>query len=265
MRYLLLGIVCLLLPIEVTAEVKLIELQHRPAAEVEVQVRDLLDEGEKVQAAGHHLILVADGESLQAAVKLIEVLDRPLTNLLIRVRQTAEMQQAGKDSSASVYYGTRNGLSTTATTGYSLSNSLSNQEQMLNLVEGGRGLIEIGREIPYTEHWSVVTGDITGYSETTAYKTIATGFWVSPVQVVGDKVWVEVEPYISNAEQFSGNAPPEIEYGQLRTRLLVPVGQWYPLGEQLQHQDKVSRAIISWRSSSGNTNRKLQIRIDPTD
>ena len=265
MRYLLLICVFCLLPLQAAAEVKLIELQHRAPAEFLRQVRGLLDKNEKVQAAGNHLILIADGESLQAAERLIALLDVPQVNLLIQVRQTAESQHAGKETSTSVHYGNRSGLSTAVGTGFRYGNSTAVQKQTLRLVVGGKGLIEVGREIPFTEQWSAVTGDISGYAEKTAYKTIAAGFWVYPLRLLGDKVLVEVEPYISAVGNAAEHDPPQINYSRLRTRLLVPLAQWYPLGSQLSQRDKLSRAIVSWRSSDGQGEQKLQIRIELAD
>jgi len=260
-------LICLLLlmPLNCLAEVKIIELKHRAAAEVEEQVRSLLDDGEKVTAAGSHLVLIANGESLQAAEQLIAVLDQQQQNLLIRVRMNEERQQAGKDSSAVVSYSNTKELASTGNIDYRIGNSSSAHEQSLQLLEGGRGLIEIGKEIPYTEQWAVVTGEITGYSESIGYKNISTGFWVSPVKILGDKVLVDVEPYISDADVGRGERAPQIDYSQLSTRLQVPLRQWYPLGSQMEQRDKISRSIISWRSEDGQAERDLQIRIDPVE
>lgn len=255
----------LLLPFECAAEVKLIEIKHRAAVDLVAQVRELLDAGEKAQAAGNHLILIADGETLLAAEKLVALLDRPLVNLLIRVKQSEELQQVGKESTASLYYGNQGGLSTSAGVGFRRGNSTTRQEQSLQLVEGGRGLIEVGQEVPYTEQWSAMTGDITGYSEKIAYKTIATGFWVNPVAITGNKVLLEVEPYIGSSDKVANKQAPTINFTQLRTRLLVPLGQWYSLGNQLVQRDEISRAIVSWRSSDGQADRALQIRIEKMD
>lgn len=265
MRIIYLLALLMLLPLQSFAEVKIIEIKHRAATDLEPQIRELLDEGEKIQATGAHLVLIADGESLQAAVQLINLLDRQQMNLQISIRMSEEQQHVGQDTSAAVRYSNKNGIAGTGFSGFRRGNSSSQQVQTLQLVEGGRGLIEVGREIPFTEQWSAVTGDVTGYSEKTGYKTIATGFWVNPAKVLGNKVLVDVEPYISAENQSVGQRAPQVDYTQLRTRLQVPLGQWYPLGNQLMHRDKVSRAIISWRSYDGETDRQLQIRIDPVE
>lgn len=265
MKILVLVVCAWLLPIMACAEVKIIEVKHRAATDLEQQVRELLDEGEKVQAAGSHLVLIADGESLLAAEKLINLLDSSQQNLLIRIRQSEKFQQVGSDVSAQVHYGNVSGTKTSPQGSVRLGNSNSHREQSLRLVEGGRGVIEIGREIPFTEQWSAITGDNSGYAEKTAYKTISTGFWVSPVKLLTDKVLVDVEPYISDAKKAAPGIAPLVDYSQLRTRLQVPIGKWYPLGSQLMNRDRVSRAIISWRSSGKQSDRELEIRIDPVE
>lgn len=261
-RFLLLLLLCAL-PLISHGEVKIIEVKHRPASDLVAQVKPLLDEGEKIESAGSHLILIANGETLNAAEKMIALLDVAQRNLSIRVRQSEQRQRVGAETSASVHYGT--GINGEGDSGYRLGNSNKAVEQTLQLVEGSRGLIEIGREIPFTRQWAGVTGDVIGYGEQLDYKIVATGFWVAPMKVVGDQVLVDVEPYISDASSQGGTAAPRIDFSRLRTRLQVPLGRWYPLGSQLQHRDKISRAIISWSSANDQVDRQLDIRIDPAD
>lgn len=262
MRKQLLIVLLLLLPLQCLAEVKIINIKHRPAAELAERVRGLLETGEKVEAAGSHLIVIADGESLLAAEKMIALLDQPLNNLSIRVRQVTTRQTAGSSAGTVIHYGNTGQSNLAVGGGVQLGNSGSVQEQSLQLTEGGEGLISIGREVPFTEEWAAVTGNETGYGEKIAYRTITTGFRISPVAILGSKVLVDVEPFIASADQnFSGSAP-QIDFSQLRTRLQVPFGRWYPLGQQMQLRDEISRSIVRWRSNGGQAEQQIQIRID---
>lgn len=260
MRILLYLLIFLLLPLECLAEVKIIEIKHRVADDFVKPIGALLDSDEKITAAGGHLVLIADGESLQAAVQLIAVLDTPQKNLLISIRHTKEQQAVGKDLSASVRYATE---STRMTGSGAVMRGTSSRslEQQISIIEGGSGRIEIGQEIPFTRQWAALTGETTGYSETIDYASIATGFWIYPVKVSTENVLVDVEPFLSDATGHK-QLPPQINYSQMRTRLQVPVSQWYPLGAQMMARDQVSQAIVSWRSADGQENRNLQIRID---
>jgi len=256
-------ILCLLaFSLPVSAEVKIISLKHRPAGDLVPQVQKLLDEGEKVQGTGNHLVLVADGESLRAAEALIELLDRPLTTLIIRLRQEEQQQRVGEENSASLQLSTKSGSSLSASSARHLGNSSSRVEQSLRVLEGESGWLEVGRDIPYTSEWSAFSGETTGYSERIDYQRIAIGFLVQPVQIQNGQVLVEIMPQFSKL-QGSETDPPEIRFSRLRTRMTIPLGEWYPLGKQIQQQNRVSRAIISWRSHSGQSNREIFIRIDP--
>ncbi len=260
-KYILLLLLLFALPLASYGEVKTIEVKHHSAEELVSKVQPLLDEGEKVEAAGSHLVLIAAGESLKAAEKMIALLDVAQRNLLIRVRQSEQQQRAGNDSAA-VHYGS--GGAGEGKSVVHLGNSSKIIEQSLQLVEGGRGLIEVGREVPFTKQWAAVTGENSGYSEKIDYKTVATGFWVAPAKIIGDQVLLDVEPYVGDLTQ-EGKSAPQINFSRLRTRLQVPMGQWYPLGSQLQHRNQISQAIVSWSSNDGQADRRLEIRIDPVD
>jgi len=251
----------LALPFNSFAEVKIIEVKNRSTDALAEKVRPLLNDGEKIEAAGTHLILIATGDTLQAAEKMIALLDVAQQNLLVRVRQSEQRQMAGQDASAAIRHNSQTGVTAAGQATRRLGNSRETTEQSLTLLEGSRGLIEIGRDVPYTEEWAVLAGEVAGYAETTAYKSLATGFWIYPEKVQGETVLVDIEPYVA---QLSGDKadPPEISFANLRTRLQVPLGQWYPLGDQLRHRNKVSQAIISWRSSNGQADRSFEIRID---
>lgn len=263
MSRLLLLIAFLLLPVTGFAEIKIIELQHRPATDLVEQVRELLDAGEKAQAAGSHLVIIADGDTLAAAEQLTRLLDRPLVTLLVRVLRTENRHQLAKRNSAAVRFGNRTQLSGAG--GSRLGNSSVNIEQRLQIIEGGRGLIEIGREIPYTREWSVLAGEISGYSEKIAYKTIATGFWVHPLHIRNNTVLVDIEPYIGSDKLGDSKNAPVVNFSQLKTRVQLALGEWVPLSSQLNVHDQLSQAIVTWRSDNGQAEQELMLRIDPLE
>ncbi len=263
MRYLYILSLLLFFPALATAEVKIIEMKHRPAADLVEQVRTLLDDDEKVQEAGSHLVLVADGESLVAAEKLILLLDRQLKTLIVQLKYQESQQRVANDNSTVVRYSTEENTSTSLDVSRRLSNSNIDSQQSIRVLEGEGGWLEVGRDIPYTSEWSVFSGDITGYTEKINYKKIAVGFWVRPEQILADSVVVVIVPQFNRLESNFNGGPPQIRFNQLSTRLQLPFGEWYPLASHLHQTDRVSRAIISWRSHSGKQDQEIFIRIDP--
>lgn len=253
----------LLLPNSVFAEVKTITLKHRVAAELLEPVRELLDADEKAQAAGATLILVADGESLNAAEQLILQLDRQLMPLLVRLKLSEQQQPVGQDVSTAIVIGNHSQLSVSSSGSRQLGNSRLDSVQSLSIVEGSRGWFEVGKEIPYRQQWSAFAGDISGYSEQIAYKTVTAGFWVYPIQVIENSVLVDIEPQINQLADRNGQGPPGIKFSELRSRLKIPLGKWYPIGGHLQQHDQVSRDIIAWGTRNTAAGQVFYLRIDP--
>lgn len=227
------------------AEVKVISLAHRAAADLVPQVEEILDREEKVQAVGSNLVLVADGESLQAAQELIRLLDQPLQSLDVRVRQEEQRISSGLATPGARHLG----------------NSSRQSEQRLRILEGEGGWIEVGRDVPYTRQWAALTGDSTGYAETIDYQTIAIGFWVEVSQLRDERVLVEILPEFRR-QQGPPGSPPEIRFSRLSSRLEVPLGQWVALGSQLQGSGQVGQQILGWHASSGETRQEIFLRID---
>ena len=249
------------LPAAALAEVRIIELQHRSAPELVEKVRAVLDPDEKVTEAGHHLLLVAEGESLVAAEKLIGVLDRPLATLIVHLRQAENFQLLSQGQAGELAYSNRQQLAGRGENHWRLGNSSQQTEQRLRVLEGEQGFLEVGRDIPYTEEWAVFTGENTGYTERINYKTIAVGFWVQPVRLFPEAVLVDIEPRLSRQEGDPG-APPEVRFSNARTRIKLPLGQWQPLAETVRESGEVGQAILRWRSHAGQRNETLFLRID---
>jgi hypothetical protein len=263
MRLIAVFLFLLMLPALVCADVKIVELKHRAAVELLEPIRELLGDGEKVQAAGSTLVLVAEGDSLNAAEKLIALLDRRLIPLVVRLKLTDQQQHVGQDTSATINLGNVSQLSTAGSGRRRHGNSDLSFEQALSIVEGSGGWFEVGKEIPYKKQWSAFTGEVSGYSEQIAYKTVAAGFWVHPLQVIDKSVLVDVEPQINRLAERDDQVPPTIRFSQLRSRIIIPLGEWYPIGGHLQQHDQVSRDIISWRTGNTETDQMLYLRIDP--
>ncbi len=252
----------LFLPANIRAEVKIIELQHRAPAEIVEQVREILDTGEKVQVAGSFLVIIANDESLTAAEKLIAVLDRQPIQLIVRIRHQERLQQVAERVGGTVYSGTENHLSAKGSAVRRLGSSRTYLEQSLRVQEGAQGWLEIGRDIPYTKEWAVLTGDVRGYSEKIAYNNVTTGFYVCPIQVVGEKVLVAIEPRIEAVPSYREGYPPPVDFSRYRSRFYLPLGEWIELGSQLQQGDQLGRAIIFWSSKDDHADKILFVRID---
>ncbi|MCW8891896.1 MAG: hypothetical protein OQK50_05625 [Deltaproteobacteria bacterium] len=258
MRVFLLSLLLLFFIPSVWAEVKVLELQHRAAEEIVDEVREILDQGEKIQAVGTHLVIVAEGDSLLAAEELVALLDRLPQQFIVRLRHERQQQTTAEKTTLG------HGKTTipSGTTARHLGNSSSAVVQTLRIQEGASGWFEIGSNIPYTKEWSVVTGDISGYSEQTAYMTLKTGFKVQIIQTVGNNVLTLIEPQAISSEDHTTGNPPHTDFSAYRSRIYLPLGEWIVLGTQLQKHDQLGRKIISWRADNRESEKIHFIRID---
>ncbi len=246
----------LLLVTPATAEMRVFGLEHRAPSEILGAVCELLDEGEKAQAVGSQLLVVADHDTLKAVAELIRLFDRQPRQFIIRLQQLWDKQRGSYEIS---------GAGSKDRPSRHLGNTMERNEQRLRVREGGSGRLEIGRAIPYTEEWAAYAGDISGYAEKTAYLTLRTGFFVSPRQLVGERVYVHIEPYLNRAGQVSGTPLPEVKFSSLRTETYLPLGRWVTLGEQLNPQDGLGRLIVSRPPGKGPSRQVFLLRIDQDD
>jgi len=238
------------------AESKVFTLTERAPVEIVGQVRELLDSGEKAVAAGPTIVVQGSAESIAAVGKLIAALDRQPEQLIIRVSNERHSQLAGQRILAT---GERpaGGPGT-----HYLGNDFHRLEYSLRVQEGAVAWLEIGRDIPYTEEWAAFSGDINGYRERTAYQKITTGFRVVPVQVMGDKVLVALDPEFMDASGGSGNRAPEIDFSRYHSQMYLPLDTWVELGGQFNSSNRLGRAIISSSTGSGVTKENIFIKIE---
>jgi hypothetical protein len=248
----------LIFPVVCSAEVRVFTLQERAAVDIVDQIRELLDDGEKVQAAGSHLIVIAEGDSLLATEKLVAVLDHLPSELIVRVRfensesgNTAGIPEPNfeteKKQKDSIRY---------------LGNTRSTTNQVIRLQEGSTGWLEIGRKVPYTQEWSVFAGDISGYRVKNNYLALKTGFWVHPAQVIGQHVLTYIEPQVVGLQEKSRMNPPEVHFSAYHSKAYLPLGKWIPLVSHIHQQDSLGQQILSWHSDNASSRRVVMVRID---
>ncbi|MDW7646356.1 MAG: hypothetical protein SCI25_15105 [Desulfuromonadales bacterium] len=233
---------------------RVIQLQHRFAADILPLVAPLLEEGEKATGSDSVLVLRASTGRLAELTDLITALDRPRKTLKISLRQTRAGQTG--DLSAGFY---RVGPDQFQAEGQrTLGNRQQTTESFLRVLEGETGLLILGREVPFTTAMTVFSGRHRGFSRTVEYKSVTTGFWVRP-QVLGNKISLEVAPHMMAQGQ---QGEETLEFQQLKTTLELSPGQWVDLGQQLQQADEVSLSIVRLQTGLTQGEGRVWIRVD---
>ena len=132
----------------------------------------------------------------------------------------------------------------------------NNSSQFLNVLDGERAFIRVGKIIPFTQEWVTMTSRYIQVNRTTDWREVSTGFAVRP-RTIGNQVELEVTPRIASL-----NSQGYIDFEELSSVLHVSLGEWVDIGGTMQNHDDVSRRILGRQNSSLSQSSNLIIRVD---
>jgi type II secretory pathway component GspD/PulD (secretin) len=261
---------CVLFATQVFAvtEFKIITLQHRFAEDILPTIQPLAGSDGSVTGLQNQLIIRATPEKMAEIEQVIATLDVARKNLKITVsRQNTLRDQhdgvsvSGRKRIGNVEIGTRR-FPKNAADGVTVdinsnqSNTRSNSQQYLNVVDGEHAFIHVGESVPFTQEWVVLTRRYVSAQKTTEFVDVTTGFAVHP-RSIGNQIELEVTPRIAKLNQGG-----VIDFEELSTVVRINKGEWLDLGGIMQQKDDVSRAILSKQTGNQEQNNQLMIRVD---
>lgn len=267
-HWLLFGLFCSLLFLAkagvVFAEVKVIELRHRPASELAAALAPLVGAEGSVSAYGSKLILKGSARELGEIEKVVRQLDVALRTLRLTVRQSASDLTSGQQEALGgrIQSGTEAELELSGRYQRTLGTGVQNSEQFLQVLDGEEGYLTIGREVPFTRELAVLAGRHLAVTQRTDFRQVSTGFRVRP-QLLGDRVQLELTPHMSGLN--SPNNDGDLTFRSLTSRVVVPLGQWFNLAGHLETRDEVSQAILARNLGAGQSRSQVHIRVDVTN
>ena len=128
--------------------------------------------------------------------------------------------------------------------------------QSVQVVEGGRATIRVGRSIPlrfrqvvYGPHGAAVT-------HSQVYLDVGQGFVAVP-QVVGERVSLEISPAFDTLG--SGR---QIETQRLSTTVSGRLGEWIELGGSQQQSDQQGRSWLGSEGAAVQDNRSIWLQVE---
>lgn len=242
-------------------ELHVIELRHRPAAELRPLIQPLLRTHEGISGSGYRLYLRASTARRNEVERLIASLDVAAPQLTVTVRQAlARDRREARDAvSGDVEIGGRgrvivpddaaggsaiggargrSGLryrferrSTTGETAHT---------QVLRVRDGERAFIRIGRSAAAVERVLVLTGRRAAVRATgMRVEDFTTGFDVLP-RVRGATVQLEIVPRLVMAGGDSGT----FSFQELHTTVTARRGEWIDLGLLAARSSEVNAVIL---------------------
>lgn len=257
---------------------QIIELRHRPAAEIEPVLRPLLRPDEAVSSIGYQLVVRASDArrvEIERLVATLDVAPRPLT---LTLRQTiVRAGDSRRDSvSGEIPVGSRGrvvvpsnpdargddftierdgiryrGERRSATTDES-------RVQTLRLQEGKPAFVRVGQSAPAVERIVALTGrGAVVVAQGIDIRQFSTGFDVL-ARIRGERVQLDITPRLAGGLDASG----ALRFQELQTSVGARLGEWVDLGGVLGQSSDVGRAILDSAATASNEDVRISLKVE---
>jgi type IV pilus assembly protein PilQ len=257
-----------LISASLAAEVAVIKVNYRSAAEILPQVQDLLSpEGKaSVDTRTNSLIVVDTKESVAKMQAFVASIDKPAEQVKVRFRFQEQGVSANRGVGAS---GTASGEHGSVTIGGDrregvhvrardrVVNRQGNTESFISVMSGSPAYLWVGKEVPFTERWVYFTHHYAHVVETVNFQRVETGFEVLPI-VAGNTVQIQIIPRISSFDREE----QVVRLTEASTTLTVPKGQWVTIGGTSTQSNEVFRDILAYGSASTNSTLSLSLMVE---
>jgi hypothetical protein len=248
------------------AEVAVIKLQYRPAAELVPVVQSMLSAKGTVTVSQrtNSLVVVDTAEAIQRVNAYLDQFDRPVEQVRIHVRfhtQRADHQRAfevrgrvSNDDLAVATRGKQNGVDISVED--RRRQQTGDSEAFVVSMSGSPAFIHTGRQIPYRRS-SEFFRRHAPRDRTVAWQNAQSGFEVTPT-VVGDNVHLKIVPRIA----YDDRQDAVVRFFGAQTELTVPVGRWVEIGGVAGQNNEVIKEILSGSQGGENTATSMLLMVE---
>lgn len=281
-------------------EFKIISLKHRNANDVMPALEPFMQAGELLTGSDYNLFVRANPETFAIITRMLPSLDVARQNLTITItisnsdvsnNTQSEIGISGRQraggveinlprntvtqsngqtitrQSSGIRVGTEYGLGVEANQRNNIQTQRS--QQFVNVQDGAQSFIKVGKIVPFTQRWVIITQRYITRQNVTDFREITTGFAVRP-RVVGEnttsnQIELEITPRIYNLNEpvsQGRNQFGTIDFQELSTVVRVNRGEWLDLGGFMQSRDAISREIVSNVQNNINQSTKVMIKVD---
>ncbi len=249
------------------AEVDVIKVQYRRAAELVPVVQALLSSGGTVTVSErtNSLVVVDTPEAIQRVHAYLERFDQPVEQIRIRVRfhtvaaddkraVTTRGRYSNDDLSVATGGKKRDGVDISVADRERRQKSYS--ESFVVAMSGSPAFIITGKEIPYQRGSPFFRRYAPG-GGTTTWQNVESGFEVRPT-IMGDTVHLKIVPRIA----YDDRKDAVIRFFAAQTELTAPLGQWVEIGGAGGQQNEIVKEILSQRRRGGNTATSMSLMVE---
>lgn len=268
------------------SRLEVLQLKHAQADRVLPVLRPLLAPGGVLTGSGNRLFLRTSPQNHRELLDVLAVLDQPARRLLVSVRREGSSFQGGTETEVygrvggprieigreplpgassgqggSVVIGKRDGHHAGVHTVTTRSRRSGSGVQQVQVLEGGRAAIHVGESVPVPLNRVIAGPQGTQVLPEVVWQDLGTGFDVIP-HLSGRQVTMEIEPYASS--RLPG-PPGTAAVERLRTTLSAPLGEWVPLGGNVDQAAQQGDDTGRWSTRRSGDDRKVWIKVDLLD
>lgn len=276
---LLLGVLWVAQAFAQAMTLEILSLRNRSADDLLPTIRQLLVPGGTATGMNEKIFLRTTAENADEIRRLLATIDRPARRLMVQVTQQREvaLTQRGAEISGDVGLGRnarivspptlaggssieirRGGSNVSTRIIDSRSTASGNGTQSVQVIEGGRALINVGTSIPVPLRQVVVGPQGAVFTDTVVYRDLGSGFYVQP-QLNGDRVTLEIS---QQADSPGGYGPGSANVQRLATTVNGRLGEWIELGGINQVSGGDGRTNLGVSTRDARDRRGIWLRVE---
>lgn len=237
--------------------IELIPLQNRSAEEVIPLIQPMLGPGDAISGEGSLLILRASPAIQTQVRQMLAEIDRAPRNLIISVRSSSEDLREGASMGGRIHVGP-GGTSIQGSSGSRELATGRGATQQIRVLEGMPAMLQVGEESQRVEPLLVPYPG--GYAVVPSTTTRATGRWLRVVpRLQGQQVLLDIQPEEAYPDP---RHPRNLDVQRLSTKVVVPLGQWVPLGG-VDSQEQ--RNNSGWSASTRSQSSQVWVKVELAD
>lgn len=234
-------------------EIELIPLHNRAAEDLIPLIQPMLGPGDAISGEGSLLILRASPATQAQVRQMLVELDRAPRNLVISVSSSSADVRAGSSAAGRIDIDP-DGARVQGAIGSRERDVERAATQQIRVLEGMPAMLHVGEETHRVD--PVLVPYAGGYAAVPSTTTRASGRWLRVIpRLQGEQVQLVIEPEEAHPDP---RHPRALEVQRLSTQVVVPLGQWVPLGG-LDSQEQHSSG---WSARTRNQTSEVWVKVE---
>lgn len=263
---------------------EVIPLRYRTAQEVIPIIQPMLSRDGSVSGLQGQLIVRTTPANLEEVKRILASIDTAPRQLMITVRQDADIDRSRSSAEVSGSVGGEQGRITIpprsrdprggsvviregddqvrARVVENRSEQSDRNTQSVRVMEGREAFVRVGQSVPVRERQVrrvVINGQVVDQVvDSTQYRDANTGFYVRP-RLSGDRVTLDISP---QRESFSQQVPGAVNVQSVVTTVSARLGEWMEIGGIGQDASGQQSVILGRTTTTTRDNRRVLVKVE---